>query len=84
MSDGEKYKLREAMAICAEASKRASQRGVNFSSEQALVYTTICLTMYWVMAVLGVEPQSEMYKRFEEVLANAKRFGIEYRDPDRK
>ena len=77
MTSGEKYKLVECMKICAEAGVRSSQRGTNFNSQQALIYNTISLTMYWVMAVLGEETQNNpMYKNFEQVLANAKEFGV--------
>ena len=76
MTTGEKQKLVETMRVCAEASARASQRGANFDSTQALVYTTISLTMYWVMAVLGEETQhNPMYKNFEHLIANARTFG---------
>lgn len=76
MTQGEKHKFLEAMKVCREAASRASQRGENFNSSQAIAYTTISLTLYWAMAVLGEETQhSVMYKNFEHLIANAKQFG---------
>lgn len=76
MTQGEKQKFLEAMKVCSEAATRASQRGENFNSSQAIVYTTISLTLYWAMAVLGEETQHNvMYRNFEQLIANAKQFG---------
>lgn len=76
MTQGERQKLREAMAVCSEASRKASRRGTDFNSQQALIYATVSMTMWWVMAVLGEEPQGNpIYEQFERVLANAKEFG---------
>lgn len=84
MTDGQKQKFKEVMAVCQQASTRASRNGTDFNAPQAVAYTTISLTLYWAMAVLGAEPQNEMFKNFEELIARAKSFGIQILPPDFK